>query len=472
MRERRRASENPVQNPQPPGAVASMPQESRGDIAVACVESLDYEGSGVAHVAGKVVFIEGALPGDEVRFRYHNKKRHYDTGRVVEILRPSPDRVDPRCRYFGTCGGCSLQHLRSDAQLREKEQVLRENLAHIGKVQPERWLAPLHGPAWGYRRKARLGVRVVAKKGGVLVGFREKRRSFITSLETCEVLDPAIAALLPALHALIGRLSRPDRMPQIEVAVGDALESAPSAALVFRHLEPLSGGDREVLSAFGECHRLLVFLQSRGPDSIECLWPEANVGLAYRLPEQDIELCFRPTDFIQVNASVNRALVTRAMEILDPQAHDEILDLFCGLGNFTLPLARRARRVLGIEADDALVERARENAVHNRIGNSEFRTANLYAADDNAPWGMEHFDKWLLDPPRTGAMEVIKRLSCDSLGPRRILYISCNPGTLARDSNILVHAKGYRIVSAGVLDMFPHTSHVESMALFETGQRP
>ncbi len=443
------------------------PQDTRGDIAVAHIESLDYEGNGVARLAGKAVFIEGALPGDEVRFRYHNKKKNYDTGGVVEILTPSPDRVVPRCRYFGVCGGCSLQHLRSEAQLREKQQVLRDNLAHIGKVQPAAWLPPLHGPVWGYRRKARLGVRVVPKKGGVLVGFREKRHSFITPLESCEVLDPGVATLLPPLRNLISRLSRPERMPQIEVAVGDPVEETPCVALVFRHLEPLAEDDLGLLREFGERHAAQIFLQPAGPDSIMCLWPE-TAALVYRLPEQQIELRFHPTDFIQINAGINRALVGRALEILDPRGDEAVLDLFCGLGNFTLALARHARRVLGIEGDASLVERARANAAHNGIVNSEFRATDLCSPDGPAPWGEERFDKWLLDPPRTGAMEVVKRLPADGTGPRRIAYVSCNPGTLARDSEVLVHVKGYQLVSAGVLDMFPHTSHVESLALFES----
>ena len=444
----------------------SAPQDGRGDLAVAHIESLDYEGNGVARIGGKAVFIQGALPGDEVRFRYHNKKRNFDTGGVTEILVPSPDRVVPRCRHFGVCGGCSLQHLLPEAQLREKQQVLRDSLAHIGKVQPDAWLPPLHGPVWGYRRKARLGVRVVPKKGGVLVGFREKRHSFITPLESCEVLDPAVSVLLPQLRVLIGGLSCPERMPQIEVAVGDPVDGMPCVALVFRHLEPLSGDDLEQLRGFGARHTMQIFLQPGGPDSVARLWPEV-AELVYRLPEHQVDLRFLPTDFVQVNAAINRALVGRALEILDPRPDDAVLDLFCGLGNFSLPLARRARRVLGIEADAVLVARARTNAAHNGIGNSEFRAADLYVADGPAPWGDERFEKWLLDPPRTGAMDVIKRLPADGSGPRRILYVSCNPGTLARDSEVLVHVKGYRLASAGVLDMFPHTAHVESLALFE-----
>ncbi|MHB8347076.1 MAG: 23S rRNA (uracil(1939)-C(5))-methyltransferase RlmD [Acidiferrobacterales bacterium] len=437
-------------------------------MAIARIESLDYEGNGVARLDGKAVFIQGALPGDEVRFRYHNKKRNFDTGGVTEILVPSPDRVVPRCPHFGVCGGCSLQHLRPEAQLREKQQVLRDSLAHIGKVQPDAWFPPLHGPVWGYRRKARLGVRFVPKKGGVLVGFREKRHSFITPLGSCEVLDPAVSALLPPLHTLIAGLSRPERMPQIEVAVGDPMDNVLCVALVFRHLEPLAADDLNQLRRFGECHAVQIFLQPAGPDSISRLWPAESADLVYRLPEQAIELRFEPKDFVQVNATINRALVSRALEILEPGVNEAVLDLFCGLGNFSLPLARRARRVLGVEGDNALVGRARSNAVHNGIGNTEFLAADLYAADGPAPWGSEHFDRWLLDPPRTGAMEVLKRLPPDGSGPRRIVYVSCNPGTLARDSEVLVHVKGYRLAGAGVLDMFPHTTHVESLALFES----
>ncbi len=439
-----------------------------GDTAVAHIDSLDFEGNGVARVAGKAVFIQGALPGDEVRFRYHNKKKNYDTGGVVEILSPSADRVVPRCRHFGVCGGCSLQHLRPEAQLREKEQILRDNLAHIGKVRPAAWLPPLQGPVWGYRRKARLGVRLVPKKGGVLVGFREKRHSFITPLESCDVLDTRVSELLPELRVLVAGLSQPQRIPQIEVAVGDPVTPLPCLALVFRHLEPLTGEDLDRLRRFGEHHAAQIYLQPGGPDSVSLLWPQDAV-LAYRLPEEGIELQFRPVDFVQVNGAINRALVGRALELLEPGADEAVLDLFCGLGNFTLPLARHARRVLGIEGDAALVGQARANAKHNGITSAEFLAADLYSADGPTPWGGERFDKWLLDPPRTGAMEVVKRLPADGSGPGRIVYVSCNPGTLARDSEVLVHAKGYRLASAGVLDMFPHTSHVESMAVFEAG---
>ena len=445
-----------------------------GDVATARIDSLDYEGNGVARVAGKAVFIEGAVPGDEVRFRYYNKKRSYDTGGVLDVISPSADRVVPRCPHFGVCGGCSLQHVQPGAQLRHKQQVLSDCLQRIGKVVPDAWLPPLDGPVWAYRRKARLGVRLVPKKGGILVGFRERRRTFITPLESCAVLDPAVSALLVPLRALIATLSCSGRLPQVEVAVGDTQQDAPALALVFRHLEPLDDHDLRALRRFGEAHGAQIFLQPAGPDSVARLWPDTGT-LVYRLPEHGVELHFGPTDFVQVNAAVNRMLVGRALELLDPGPQDSVLDLFCGLGNFTLPLARRAGRVLGVEGDAALVERARANALHNAIANAQFLAADLYAVDGSAPWGEERFGKWLLDPPRTGAMAAIKRLPADGSGPERIMYVSCNPGTLARDSEVLVHVKGYRLAAAGVLDMFPHTSHVESLALFEAptscGQR-
>jgi 23S rRNA (uracil1939-C5)-methyltransferase len=433
----------------------------RGDTAIARVESLNHEGDGVAHIDGKAVFIHGALPGDEVRFRYHNKKKNYDTGVVQEVLTPGPARVEPRCPHFNVCGGCSLQHLSSSGQIQAKQRILLDNLARIGKVTPGAVLPPLTGSAWGYRRKARLGVRLVPKKGGVLVGFREKRSSFITDLDRCDTLDPRIGQLLPALRALVSGLSCADRVPQIEVAIGDA-----AIALVFRHLQPLTNDDQARLRAFGRDHGMQIHLQPGGPDTVHPLDPETPAPLTYRLPEFTVELHFGPTDFVQVNAEMNQRVVSAALALLDPGLGDDVLDLFCGLGNFTLPLARRARSVLGIEADDLLLDKARENAMRNGISNVEFTPANLYDEAELAalPWA-RNFDLWLLDPPRTGAIEVVK--SVPEHGPRRIVYVSCYPATLARDSEVLVHAKGYRLVSAGVMDMFPQTTHVESIALFE-----
>jgi len=415
----------------------------------------------VARVDGKAVFIDGALPGEQVRFQVTKRRKSYDLGKTLEILEASLDRVTPRCRYFGVCGGCSMQHLRAEAQLPAKERVLRDNLERIGKVQPESWLAPLAGAHWGYRRKARLGVRFVEKKGGVIVGFREKAHSFITPLAACEVLDARVSALLPALRDLIASLSQPDRIPQIEVAAGDD-----TVALAFRHLVPLTADDDRQLAEFGRQHGVRIFRQPGRPDALELIWPENTDPLVYRLPEFNLELEFAPADFIQVNADLNRQMLSRALQLLDPQPVDSVLDLFCGLGNFTLPIARRAGRVLGIEADETLVAKARHNARRNNIGNAEFRVGDLYHAEAPDPWGSERYDKWLLDPPRTGAIEVVKRLP-ESGAPERIVYVSCNPATLARDSEVLVHAKGYRLKAAGVMDMFPQTSHVEAMALFE-----
>ena len=425
------------------------------------VESLTHEGHGVAHVEGKAVFVQGALPGETVLYRTLNRGKTFDTGRMLEIIDASPDRVTPRCQYFGVCGGCSLQHLHESAQLPVKQKILSDNLARIGKVEPETWLPPLAGPHWGYRRKARLGVHYVKQKGGVIIGFREKRSAFITPLASCEVLPPRVSALLPALRLLIAALSAPNRIPQVEVAVGDN-----ATAFVIRHLVPLTENDDALFADFARQHDVQLFRQPAGPDQLVPVWPPNPAALVYRLPESNVELEFAPADFIQVNAELNQNMVARALELLDPQPGESVLDLFCGLGNFTLPLARRAGRVLGIEAEATLIEKAQRNAQHNNIQNAEFRLANLYSAETPDPWGTEHFDKWLLDPPRTGAAEVVKRLP-SSGGPSRILYVSCNPGTLARDSEALVHTKGYRLVAVGAMDMFPQTSHVEAMALFE-----
>jgi 23S rRNA (uracil1939-C5)-methyltransferase len=432
-----------------------------GGTAIAHIESLNHEGLGVAHVDGKATFIEGALPGERVRFQVIKRRKSYDRGRSLEILEPSPHRVTPRCRYFGVCGGCSLQHLRSESQLPTKERVLRDSLQRIGKVEPQSWLPPLTGASWSYRRRARLGVRLIENKGEVIVGFREKAHSYITPLASCEVLDARASALLPALRELIAGLSRPDRVPQLEVAVGDN-----AIALVFRHLVPLTADDDRQLAAFGASHGVQVFRQPESPNRLLPVWPKEPPPLVYRLPEFDIELEFAPTDFIQVNADLNRLMVSRAVQLLDPQPDERVLDLFSGLGNFTLAISRRAGRVLGIEADKALVAKARHNADRNTVTNAEFRAGDLYRTEAPDPWDGEQFDKWLLDPPRTGAVEAIKRLPAQG-GPRRIVYVSCNPGTLARDSGVLVHTKGYRLLAAGVMDMFPQTSHVEAMTLFE-----
>ena len=430
---------------------------ARGDIGLAHIESLNYDGRGVARVNGKVTFIDGALPGEDVRFRYYNKRPAFDTGVVRDILRPSAERVAPPCPHFGVCGGCSLQHLQPAAQVRALQQVLAETLEHVGAVQPQRWLSPIVGSATGYRRRARLGVRFVPKKGGVLIGFREKRRSFITALNHCLTLDPRVAELLPALQQLVTDLSVRDRLPQIEVAAGDQ-----AVALVFRHLRPFTPEDLLQLRAFAIRFAVQVHLQPAGPESIAPLWPQPADPLTYELPDDGVTLAFRPTDFVQVNAAVNRQLVQRALALLDLSPADRVLDLFCGLGNFTLAAARRAVWVHGIEADAGLIERAQANAAANRLDNVVFTAADLFQAQP--AWAPGSFNKLLLDPPRAGAIEALKALAVPL--PERIVYVSCNPATLARDSAYLVNALGYRFDAAGVADMFPHTSHVESLALF------
>lgn len=436
------------------------PDSATGDdSAMATVESLSYDGRGVARLDGKTVFIEGALPGERVRFRYSSRHKNYDSGKLAEILEASPDRVAPPCPHFGVCGGCDLQHLRPEVQIHAKQQILAEQLAHIGKVQPQTWLAPITGPFLGYRRRARLGARWVSARGGMLVGFRERHRNYLANLDTCPVLEPEIAALLPELRALIGGLSCAKRIPQIEIASGDNV-----SALVFRHLVALTERDESLLRAFGERHGVRVYRQGGGPDSIIALWPDEPGDLHYRLPDFDVELRFRPVDFVQINDAVNQRTIGRAVELLDLKGQEQVLDLFCGLGNFTLPLARRARRVLGVEADKALIEAGQRNAQLNGIENVEYLAADLYREDGAAPWTEFPCDRLLLDPPRSGAMAAIKRLA--TLLPSRIVYVSCYPASLARDSEYLVHTLGYRLAAAGVMDMFPQTSHVESMALF------
>lgn len=426
---------------------------------VATVTSFTHDGSGVARLGGKAVFIEGALPGEKVRFRYLQRRKRYDTAELVEILEPSPDRVTPPCPHFGACGGCDLQHLRPERQLQAKQQILSEQLERLGKVKPESWLAPIIGPALGYRRRARLGVRLVPSEGGVVIGFRQKNKSFLENLQTCLVLEPRVAVLLPALRELVAALSCPDRIPQIEVAVGYS-----AAALIFRHLVPLTHEDRERLAAFGEHHDIRIYLQPSRPDSITPLWPADPEPLSYRIPAFDVEIRFEPADFIQINDAVNNATIEQALKLLELTPDDKVLDLFCGLGNFTLPLARRAGHVLGVEGETGLVSRAKANAELNKITNVEFVSADLYRESSSATWNSFGTNKLLLDPPRGGAIEAIKSL-VEPL-PSRIVYVSCYPATLARDSEYLVNALGYRFAAVGVMDMFPQTSHVETMALF------
>lgn len=430
--------------------------------ARASIESMAHDGRGVAHINGKAVFIQGALPGEEVVFRYHMQRKNFDEGQVIDVLSASAARVEPRCDHFNICGGCSLQHMSSEAQLKAKQQVLLDNLKHIGGLQVQTVLPVLRGPVWGYRRKARLGAKYVIKKEAMLVGFREKRSGLLADLTRCEVLHPSVGTILPELRTLLAGLDIYDQIPQLEVAVGDD-----STALVFRHLAELSSGDQTVLRDFGETHNVQIYLQPGGPESITALLPaqgQERPALSYRLEKYQVELFFSPTDFTQVNAEINRQMVDRVIELLDPQPDEHVLDLFCGLGNFTLPLARYAQQVTGVEGEAKLVQRARDNALHNSINNVDFHAADLAKDFSGMPWTTQRFDKILLDPPRTGALEMVRQLPM--FGAARIVYVSCNPATLARDAQELVRL-GYTLISAGVMDMFPHTAHVESIALFE-----
>jgi len=430
------------------------------DAFPAHVEALAHDGRGVARVAGKAVFIDGALPGEDVSFNYTALHSQYDEGRIAAISQPSPERVEPRCMHFGVCGGCSLQHLDTAKQLSLKQDWLLESLARIGKVRPEQLLDPLTGPAWGYRRKARLGVKYVYKKGKVLVGFRERASPYLADLCRCEVLHPRVGGLLEELARLVEGLSISQRVPQIEVAIGDT-----AVALSFRVLDPPSDEDKSRLIAFSRCHDLQIYLQPKGPETTARLWPEA-AELSYRLPNYDLELAFRPYHFTQVNAEINQQLVDRAIALLDVQKDDRVLDLFCGLGNFTLALARRARWVTGVEGDSSLVAWAERNAERNGIANASFFSADLTGDVWERSWMQGSYNKILLDPPRSGALAMMAPIA--TLRAQRIVYVSCHPATLARDAGELVHRFGYRLLSAGVMDMFPHTAHVESIALFES----
>ncbi|HEU4665310.1 MAG TPA: 23S rRNA (uracil(1939)-C(5))-methyltransferase RlmD [Dokdonella sp.] len=420
---------------------------------------LSHDGRGVARIDGKTVFVAGALPGERVRLGRVQRHRNFDESKAEEILVRSPQRIEPRCAHFGTCSGCSLQHLSPEAQIAAKQHVLVENFERIGKVSPQRWLEPLTGEPWGYRRKGRLSVKWVAKKGKALVGFREDNPRFVADLARCHTLLPEVGERLADLGALVGALDARAEIAQIEIAAGDD-----AVALTFRNLRPLSDSDRAALIAFGQHHGLAILLQPGGPDSVVPLWP-ADVPLSFRIPASDIDIAFRPLDFIQVNAGMNQRMIARALELLAPTAGDRVLDLFCGLGNFTLPIARIAGEVVGVEGEAALVARSRENAARNGISNAQFHAADLATDQSATAWAQSHYDKLLLDPPRSGAAAVLEYLP--RKGTDRVVYVSCHPGSLARDAGTLVDRHGFRLVAAGVMDMFPHTAHVESIALFE-----
>jgi len=420
---------------------------------------LAHDGRGVARVDGKTVFIDGALPGERVRFRVFKRRRQLDEAGLVEVLVASPERVIPACEHFGICGGCSLQHLSAPAQLAAKQRQLLDNLERIGKVRPERVLAPLRGPAWAYRRRARLGVKYVHKKGRVLAGFRERDKPYIADLRRCEVLQAPLATLPRDLAALVETLAIREKIPQVEVSAGDA-----ATALVFRVLEPPGPEDTGKIAAFGAQQGVQIFLQTGGLDTVRALH-DGYPPLTYAVDEGRAVIEFGPVDFIQINREINASMVTAALELLLPTASDTALDLFCGLGNFTLPLARRARRVLGVEGDASLVAKAESNAARNGVGNAAFVKENLFEPAQFGPWAHERYDVVLLDPPRAGAAALLTRMA--HWRPRRVVYISCHPGSLARDAETLVHAQGFRLTCAGVMDMFPQTTHIESIAVFE-----
>ena len=427
----------------------------------ATINSLSHDGRGIAHIQGKITFIEGALPGEDILFNYTNRRSKFDEGKMHESLTIAPERTSPECEHFATCGGCNLQHLQPHAQRTHKANILFEQLQHFGRLIPTTKLPVLTGPVWGYRRKARLGVKYITKKNKLLVGFREKNGHFLTDINMCPVLHPSVEQLIIPLKKCLLTLAAYQTITQIEIAIGDH-----QTALIFRHLGILDTDDLNKLAHFGEQHNLHVYLQSGGHKSIKLLWPpSATTYLSYTLPEQQLELDFHPADFTQVNADMNQQMVQYALELLAPQATDHVLDLFCGLGNFSLPLAKYAQQVIGVEGHPTMVARAVHNAQRNSLTNVNFYSANLASNCAHEPWAKQTYHKILLDPPRTGALDIIRHFP--TFQAKRIVYISCNPATLARDAGELVHQQGYRLNAAGIMDMFPHTAHVEAVAVFE-----
>ena len=441
-----------------------LPQEP----VTADIESLSHEGRGVAHIDGKAVFISGALPGEKVTFIYTLQSRKHDEGKIEEVLQASPDRVEPKCPHYAICGGCSLQHLSPDAQIDYKQTSMLESLKHLGKVEPEEVFAPITGDKWGYRRKARLGVKYVFKKDRVLVGFRERHGGFLAVMDSCDVLHEQVGKKLHLFQELIYGMDSRDSTPQIEVAAGDE-----GIALIIRHLKPLSEKDIALWLAFAKEHDFQLYLQPKGPDTVHCIWPDVSgegrqPELFYEHKAFETKVHFGPQDFFQVNSSINRQMVPRAVELLQLTGKEKVLDLFCGLGNFTLPIAKNAEQVTGVEGDLAMVNRARQTALANGINNTNYYACNLMGTAlelKTEPWLKQEYDCILLDPPRSGAKEIIEFFG--RLKAKRIVYVSCHPATLARDAGELVHTHGYKLLGAGVMDMFPQTAHVESIAVFE-----
>ncbi len=435
--------------------------ENNISVETALIESLDQEGRGVAHNNGKVIFIDGALTGEIVTYNSYRKKPSYELARVDKVLKQSYMRVQPKCVHFDMCGGCSMQHLEARAQVAVKQRILEDNLQRIGKVKPERILPPIYGETWGYRQRARLSVRHVIKKNKTLVGFHEKNSRYVADMQHCEILPPRIAKLLPLLAQMNETLSIRDQLPQIELAAGEHVD-----VLVLRIMQALTPADEDIIKRFADTHQVQFWLQTKGPDTVKPFYPLDAPALSYSMPEYGITMPYSSTDFTQVNSTLNRLMVSRALRLLAPLPGERIADFFCGLGNFTLPIARSGAEVMGLEGSATLVKRAAQNALYNGLeSNTRFSAMNLFEMTGEALSRLGHFDKWLVDPPRDGAMELVRSIGED--GPWRIVYVSCNPATLARDAEVLVNVKGYAIKAAGVMNMFPHTSHVESIAVFE-----
>jgi len=433
-----------------------LPQE----LVEASIQSLTPECRGFAQINGKATFIDFALPGERLMFKYTKTSSKFDEGHAVEVLEASSDRVEPPCEHFGVCGGCSLQHIHTDAQIQAKQNTLLNHLQHMAQAEPETVLEPLRGPTLGYRYKARLGVRYVAKKEKVLVGFREKASSFLANINSCKVLHNSVGERLEQLGCLIMGMEARQTIPQIEVAVSDT-----ETTLVFRHLKTLSHSDTQILIEFAQAEKIQVFLQPGGTDTVKPLWPEQPDALFYEIKNHGVRIEFHPLDFTQVNPVINNQMLDRVLELLDLNEQEKVLDLFCGLGNFTLPMAKVAKHVTGVEGSDAMVIKARDNARLNQLENTEFHAADLSADLGAYSWLKQTYDKVLLDPPRSGAMEMLKYLG--KLKAKRIVYVSCHPATLARDAQVLIHEYGYKLTTSGVMDMFPHTAHVESIAVFD-----
>lgn len=443
-------------------------------ILTAMIESLDQEGRGVARLDGKAIFIDGALPGEKVTYKITREKPSFAFADVVQILKPSNLRVTPQCKHYGVCGGCKLQHLDFAGQVAAKQRLLENDLAHIGKVSPENILPPMYGPTWGYRHKARLSVKYVTKKERVLVGFNEKGTRYVADMNSCVVLVPAVSALIEPLQLMIAQLTLRDKIPQIELAVGegdlrDSTEGGEKhdyIVLIFRIMDALQPADEVILKAFADDHQVNIWTQTKGPDTVKPYYPIDDNQLKYSLPEYALTYPFKPNEFTQVNPQINQVMIRRAMQLLSPLKGERIADFFCGIGNFTLPIARSGASVLGLEGLDNLVARAVESATLNGLQHStQFGVADLFKMTPEALTGLGYFDKWLVDPPRDGAFELVKALN-ETNSPQRIVYVSCNPATLARDADVLVNEKGYVMSAAGVMNMFPHTTHVESIALF------